>query len=197
MRAFVVEIALLCMCFTNQARAECAKTPERAGKLEVQRCTAVDTSKLARPAKPEDYAGLVLEVTETIVLRPAERADLPAVVGTQAGRVFVPAAEGRSCSELAPGSIIEATVVTACCEGAPNVPCALGTSQMLQKTKVTRSGPRGVKQMSRTELEREVEQLRAENASLRADQERRITRDAEMREDVENQQAKIWTKKLH
>ena len=142
----------------HNSEASCAYVAPQAAKLVVDKCTAVDTTKLKAPAKGAGYAGLLLEGTLT------SGKDKPTTA-----KVWVPASENLTCAKIETRSTVSGTLSFACCDGDPNPPCMIETSSVFTKLTIAKATPaKPLKSLSRAELEAEVEALRAENAQLRA-----------------------------
>ena len=182
MRTLWLGAAMVVMMRAPASDASCAATPVQTAKIVVDKCTAVDTSTLKSPAKPASYAGVLLEGTVTA------GKDKPQVM-----KVWIPASEKLACTQIKVGATVSGTLGFACCDGDPNPPCYIDTAATLTKVKVdaTVAAPKPVKQMTRPELETEVEALRADNARLRADFDRLV---AEEKARVEKLQKQLGTK---
>lgn len=111
--AFASSIAITVM---RDAHASCAYREPHAFKARIKSCQVVDTSAVKIKRSAERYGGLILSVDD------GQNADT---------KVWIPEREGASCNALRAKSELRGTISFACCDGDPNPPCLLGTSNIL------------------------------------------------------------------
>ena len=97
--------------------------------------------------------------------------------------VVIPASEKLSCTKLVAGVLVNGTLETTCTAGAETT-----------LTKITVVSPRHVKQLTRAQLEAEVQQLRIDNAKMRAQLRAAKAREIERMEQLKREQQKLNTK---
>jgi hypothetical protein len=103
------------------AHASCRAMASKQVVVTVDACTTVDTTKIAT----KGYDGVLLE---------------GAIDGDPA-KVFVPASEKLTCGKVKPKTKVAGKLDWACCDGDPNPPCLLGTSQYLTHVAIKDTKP--------------------------------------------------------
>ena len=110
-----VLIALLAVP-AGRASASCRAMKSKSVVVAVDACTTVDTSKI----KTAGYDGVVLDGS----------------IDGDPVKVFVPASEKLTCGKVKPKVKVAGKLDWACCDGDPNPPCLLGTSQYLTQVAI-------------------------------------------------------------
>lgn len=146
-RSLVLAAGLVISLRVRDVHASCAYTPPETVSIVIDSCAAVDTSKLKSPAQPASYTGVVLVGTVTRgKAKPTQ------------DKLWVPASEKLTCTQLVPKATVTGTRSIACCDGDPNPPCWIETSSIF--TKLTIAAPakakpvKPVKQATRTDASR-------------------------------------------
>lgn len=160
-------------------RADCDQSPPRPAQVDVYECNNLDT--MGHDTALENHAegkGVVLGATITWSADSSEDLTL-----------WLAADEKLDCSKLVAGTRLGAFVEKVCCNPSTSVACVAGATAVVTNAKL--APPQPVKKASRSQLEAEVEKLRAENAKLRTSVFRYRRTEREELERLRRQQEKL------
>ena len=120
-------VSILVFAFSCTARASCAHVEPARVQIEVTSCEKVDAAAVTKdsPSDRTGYEGHVVKGSVTFAAASKKRKKQKTLTA------FVDVKEAKNCKAL--GLKIMATLNQACCDGDPNPPCLLGTSEYLTR----------------------------------------------------------------